>query len=470
MRLSGRLSNGDKEHEMAVWLNNFFKLEQKGTTIKTEIIAGLTTFATMAYILAVNASILGDAGLEKGAVFVATALGTVVGTVCMALLANLPFAMAPGMGLNAFFAYTVVIVMGYSPQFALAAVLVEGVIFIVLSKSGIRTMLFNAIPLTLKYAVGAGIGLFIIFIGFQNAGIVIKNDATLVGFGNILNAKTAIALVGIVITIFLLMRKVKGALLFGIIITWLLGIIAQLFGWYQVDVASGAYSLIPGGFVSSPPSLMPTLGLCFQGFKDIFVSVESFFSFISVMFAFLFVDIFDTVGTLAGVASKAKMLNEQGELEKVDDALLSDSIGTVAGAIFGTSTVTTYIESAAGVQEGGRSGLTALVTSAMFLLSLFFSPIFLTIPGFATATALVVTGILMLEPIKNIHIDNLDELIILGITVITMPLFYSISLGLQFGFLAYVIVKLALKKREEISPLVWVLSAIFILQLLFGKH
>ncbi|MCL1834536.1 MAG: NCS2 family permease [Oscillospiraceae bacterium] len=454
---------------MAARISKFFKLEQKGTTIRTEAIAGITTFATMAYILAVNPDILSAAGLDSGAVFVATALGAVIGTVCIALLANLPFAMAPGMGLNAFFAYTVVIGMGYTWQFALCAVFVEGLIFVVLSKSGIRTMLFNAIPLTLKYAVGAGIGMFIVFIGLKNAGVVVADGATFVALGNLRSAAPAIALIGVIITIVLLLKKVKGALLIGIIITWALGIIAQLAGWYAVDPAVGNFDLIPKSFVALPPSLAPTFGKLFTGFKEVFVDASSVFSFLSVMIAFLFVDIFDTVGTLAGVASKANMLNEKGELEGVSNALLSDSIATTVGAVLGTSTVTTYIESAAGVQEGGRTGLTSIVTSIFFLISLFLAPVFLTIPGFATATALIVVGLLMVEPIKNMKLDNLEELIPLGITIVAMPLFYSISTGLAFGFISYVVVKLATGKVKDISVLMWILTVVFLLQLVLAS-
>ena len=454
---------------MAMWLSKFFKLEQKGTTIRTEIIAGITTFATMAYILAVNPDILSAAGLDSGAVFVATALGAAVGTICMALLANLPFALAPGMGLNAFFAYTVVIGMGHTWQFAMAAVFVEGIIFIILSKSGIRTMLFNAIPLTLKYAVGAGIGLFIVFIGLKNAGVVVADGATFVALGSLRGAAPAIALIGVIITVFLLLKRVKGALLIGIIITWAIGIIAQLAGWYVIDPVIGHFDLIPESFVAAPPSLAPTFGKLFEGFKAIFVDANSVFSFLSVMIAFLFVDIFDTVGTLAGVASKANMLNDKGELEGVDNALLSDSIATTVGAVLGTSTVTTYIESAAGVQEGGRTGLTSMITALLFLISLFLAPIFLTIPGFATATALIVVGLLMVEPIKNMKLDNLEELIPLGITIAAMPLFYSISTGLAFGFISFIVVKLATRKVKEISVLMWILTLIFLLQLIFAS-
>ncbi len=454
---------------MVSWLNNFFKIPQKGTTTRTEFIAGLTTFATMAYILAVNVNILSASGLDGGAVFVATALAAIIGTVAMAFLANLPFALAPGMGLNAFFAYTVVIGLGHTPQFALAAVLVEGLIFIILSKSGIRTKLFNAIPLTLKYAVGAGIGLFIIFIGLKNAGVVVANGGTLVGAGDFTLAAPALALIGIAITIFLLMRKVKGALLFGIFITWILGIIAQSMGWYVVNPDVGNFPLIPSAIISLPPSIMPTLGLCFSGFAEAFASSSSILSFIAVTFTFLFVDIFDTLGTLSGVASKAGLLNQKGELEKADQALLADSIATTAGALLGTSTTTTYIESAAGIQEGGRTGLTALVTAGFFALSLLFSPIFLTIPAFATATALVVTGLLMIEPIRNMDLSNLEEVIPLGITIISMPLFSSISAGLAFGLITYVIVKVSARKYKDISLLMWILSIIFAIQLVFFR-
>ena len=447
-------------------LTNFFKLREKGTTIKTELIAGATTFATMAYILAVNADILSDAGLDKGAVFVATALSAVVGTMAMGLLANLPLAMAPGMGMNAFFAYSIVNFMGFTPQFALAAVLVEGVVFIILSKTGIRTKLFNAIPLTLKYAVGAGIGLFIIFIGLENAGVVVAGEGTLVAMGSLRNAAPSIALIGVVITIVMLARKIKGALLISIVLTWGIGIIAQLAGWYIFDETIGIYSLFPTAIVSAPPSLAPTFGLCFEGLAEIFADTGVFLSFLSITFTLLFVDIFDTLGCLAGVAGKAKMLSENGTLENADQAMFADAIGTTVGAVLGTSTVTTYIESAAGVHEGGRSGLTAVVTSLFFLISLFFSPIFLAIPSFATAAALIVVGIFMIEPIRNLNLENFEELVPLGMTMITMPLFYSISHGLAFGMISYVIVKASLGKFKDISALMWILAIIFLLQMI----
>ena len=448
--------------------DKFFRLKENGTTVKTEILAGITTFATMAYILAVNASILGVAGLDEGAVFVATALAAVIGTVLMGLLAKMPFALAPGMGLNAFFAYTVVLGMGFSPQFALAAVLVEGLIFILLSLTGIRTKLFNAIPLTLKYAVGAGIGLFILFIGMQNAGVVVSNPATFVGMGDFTQSAPALAILGLIITIVLLMRKVKGALLIGIFITWALGIIAQLVGWYQIDYDLGMYNLLPSAVMSLPPSIASTIGLCFEGLKQVFVDSSTFMSFVVVTFTFLFVDIFDTLGTLAGVSSKAKMLNEKGELPGSEKALLADAIATTAGAMLGTSTVTTYVESAAGVAEGGRTGLTALTTAGLFALSLLFAPIFLAIPGFATATALMVVGLLMLEPLKNLKMENLEELIPMGLTIAIMPLFYSISHGLAFGVISFVVVKAAIGKFKEISILMWILALIFALQMIFA--
>jgi AGZA family xanthine/uracil permease-like MFS transporter len=459
---------------MAETLDRFFHLKERGTTVTTEIIAGITTFATMAYILAVNVNMLGvgGAGLDDGAVFVATALGSVIGTIAMALLANLPFALAPGMGLNAFFAYTVVIGMGKSPYFALSAVLAEGVIFIILSATKVREKIFDAIPTTLKSAVGAGIGLFIIFIGMQNSGIVV-GGATLVEFSYIwsgasgFNPVVALALIGIIITVIMVVKKIKGALLIGIAITWILGIVAQLCGVYIVDPAASAYSLIPSALVSAPPSLAPTFGKAFEGFSQIFTDGKTFGEFVTVMFAFLFVDIFDTVGTLGGVASKANMLDKEGKLPKVGAALMADAIGTSAGAILGTSTVTTYVESAAGVQEGGRTGLTGVVVSILFLLSLFFSPIFLTIPAFATAAALIVVGLFMLEPLKNVDLSQLDELIPVGITLIAMPVFYSISMGLIFGVIFYIVAKAFSGKIKAISPLMWVLGAVFTIYLVF---
>lgn len=448
---------------MTAFLERTFHLSERGTDVKTEVIAGATTFATMAYILAVNPQILSAAGLDSGALFVATALASIVGTVAMALLANMPFALAPGMGLNAFFAYTVVIGMGYSPQFALTAVLVEGVLFIVLSVTKVRTAIFNAIPNTLKIAVGAGIGLFIFFIGLQNAGIVVNNDATLVGIGDLRSPTVILALIGIIITIVLMVKKVKGGLLIGIGSTWVVGIIFQLIGWYAVNPDAGNFSLIPTAIISFPPSLLPTLGQCFD-FSGVFADSGSTVSFLVVMFSFLFVDCFDTIGTVMGIATKANMLNEDGSLDKSDKILLADAIATTAGAIFGTSTTTTYVESAAGVSEGGRTGLTAMVVSAGFALSLFFAPIFLAIPGFATACALVAVGIYMIEPIRKLDLENLEILIPTVFAMVTMPLFYSISDGLIFGVLSYIVMQIALRKK--VNAVVAVLGVLFVLKLI----
>lgn len=445
-------------------MEKFFQLEKHGTNVKTEIIAGATTFFTMAYILAVNPSILGDAGLDNGAVFVATALASVVGTVLMGLLANMPFALAPGMGLNAFFAYTVVLGMGYTPQFALAAVLCEGIIFIILSVTKIRTMLFDAIPSELKVAVGAGIGAFIFFIGLQNSGIVGGNPATLVSPGEF-STPVVLALLGFIVVIILMVKNVKGSLLIAIAITWVMGIIAQLMGLYQVNPEIGNYSLIPTAIVSLPPSIGPTFAKCFA-FGEIFSSAQSVLTFITVMFSFLFVDCFDTLGTVMGIATKANMLKEDGTLPNSEKVLLSDAIATAVGAVLGTSTTTTYVESAAGVTEGGRTGLTAIVVAIGFVLSLFFSPLFLTIPAFATACALMAVGIMMFEPLHKIDFGKMEVLIPVAVTIFTMPLFYSISDGLVYGILSWTVVKLAAGKARDISKLIWVLDILFIIKLI----
>ncbi len=447
-------------------LDQLFRVSEKGSSVKVEILAGLTTFATMAYILPVNMNILSAGGLEAGAVFMATALGSVIGTVLMAILAGLPFALAPGMGLNAFFAFTVVIGFGYSPAFALAAVLVEGVLFVIMSLTGIRSALFNAIPTELRYAVSAGIGLFIMFIGLQNAGFIIGDPATLVAINpDLSSAAVALAIAGIAITLILWIKKVKGALLLGILITWILGIIAQLAGWYVVDIDAGAFSLIPAGLLSAPPSLAPTFGLCFQGFKEAFSSGADFGRFLIIILTFLYVDIFDTLGTLSGVATKAKMLDENGELPGVQGALTADAIGTCAGAILGTSTITTFVESAAGVEEGGRTGLTAMTTGVCFLLSIFLYPIVGTIPGFATTCALVVVGIMMMEPLQYLEFNNPLHLIPASITLAIMVMGYSISAGLQWGILTYLLVKIASGKSKEVNSVMWVLGVLFVLKM-----
>ncbi len=447
-------------------LDNYFGYSKRGSSFGTEIRAGLTTFATMAYILPVNMSILSAAGLDGGAVFMATALSAVLGTVLMALLAKLPFALAPGMGLNAFFAYTVVLGMGETPGFALAAVLTEGLIFIVLSLTGIRTALFNAIPRELKMAVSAGIGLFIMFIGLQNAGFIVNDEATLVAINpDLSGAAVALAIIGLALTIVLYMKKVKGALLIGILSTWVLGMLAQLLGWYQVMPDAGAFSLFPSGVVDLPPSLAPTFGLAFGGFADAFTSAANFGRFLIVVLTFLYVDIFDTLGTLSGVATKARMLDEKGELPGIKGALTADAIATTAGAILGTSTVTTFVESSAGVEEGGRTGLTALTTAACFALSLFFFPIVGSIPAFATTCALVMVGIMMFEPLRDMDFNNAEHLVPAVITIGFMVMGYSISAGLMWGILSYILVKVVVAKFRDITPLMWVLGAIFLLKM-----
>ena len=390
-------------------MEQFFKLKEKGTDVRTEIMAGITTFMTMAYILAVNPSILADAGMDRGAVFTATALASGIACVLMALLANLPFALSAGMGLNAYLAYTVVIGMGYSWQTALTAVFVEGVIFIILSLTNVREAIFNAIPTTLKLGVSVGIGLFICFIGLQNAHIVVDGSTlvSIYSFSGAIREGTftsegitvLLALIGMIITALLVVKNVRGNILIGIVVTWLLGIVCQLVGLYVPNPDAGFYSLIPSGIFSAPASLAPTLMKL--DFSNVF-SLE----FFSVIFAFLFVDLFDTLGTLIGCASKADMLDKDGHLPNIRGALLADAIGTTVGACLGTSTVTTFVESSSGIAEGGRTGLTAITTGFFFLLALFFSPVFLAIPSFATAPALIIVGFLMMQQVVKISWDD----------------------------------------------------------------
>ena len=452
-------------------LEKIFHLKEHNTDIKTEIMAGITTFMTMAYILAVNPNILSATGMDRGAVFTATALASFIATCLMAVLSNYPFVLAPGMGLNAYFAYTVVLGMGYSWQQALAAVFVEGIIFIVLSLVNVREAIFNAIPITLKHAVSAGIGLFIAFIGLQNAKITVNDDATLVSmfsFKSSLESGTfhsegitvLLALIGILITAVLLVKNVKGSILFGILITWILGILCQLAGIYVPDAEAGFYSLLPdfsGGI--SIPSMAPT-------FMHIDFSNIISLDFVIIMFAFLFVDMFDTLGTLIGVASKADMLDKNGRLPKIKGALLSDAIGTSIGAVCGTSTVTTFVESASGVAEGGRTGLTAIVAAILFGLSLFLSPIFLASPSFATAPALIIVGFLMITSVTKINFNDMTEAIPGYITILAMPFTYSISEGIALGVISYVLINLICKntKKKKISALMYVLAILFILK------
>ncbi len=458
-------------------LEKLFKIKENKTDVKTEILAGITIFMTMAYILAVNPSILSAAGMDAGAVFTATALASLIGTVCMALFANYPFALAPGMGLNAYFAYTVVLGMGYTWQTALTAVFLEGIIFILLSLFRIREKIFNAIPYNLKQAVSVGIGLFIAFIGLQNAKIVI-GGATLVelfsleGY-NSANGVTAtfqdagitvlLAIIGVIITAILVIKQIKGNILWGILSTWAIGIVCQLFGLYIPNPGLGFYSLLPDFSKGlSIPSLAPVFGKL--DFSQIFSG-----QFLIVMFAFLFVDMFDTLGTLIGVASKADMLDEKGKLPKIKGALLADAVATTAGAVLGTSTTTTYVESASGVSEGGRTGLTAITTAVLFGLALFLSPIFLAIPSFATAPALIIVGFYMLSAVNKIDFSDMGEGIPCFIAIIAMPFFYSISEGISMGVLSYVGINLITGKAKEknISVLMYILAVLFLLKYIF---
>lgn len=449
---------------------DFFKLKENGTTVKTEIIAGITTFMTMAYILAVNPDILGAAGMNRHGVFVATILSAVLGTALMGLLANYPFAQAPGMGLNAFFAYTVVIGMGYSWQYALAAVFVEGLIFILLTACNVREALFNAMPNCMKHSISAGIGLFIAFAGLKNAGVVIGDTSNLVALGSMLQPQTVLCILGTIITIVLMKRNVRGAMFFGILVTWGLGIMAEFAGWYVVNPEVGAYSLLP----SFKESTSLFGGLSEVAFKlpqmrEIFGSVESVFNFVVIVFSFLFVDLFDTLGALMGVASKANYLNEKGELPRAKQAFFADAVATTVGALLGTSTVTTFVESTAGVMEGGRTGLTALSTAVCFGLALFLSPVFLAIPSFATAPALIVVGILMLDGILKVNFEDLSEALPAFFTMAMMPFTGSIAEGIIFGGIAFVLVKALTGKRKEISVMMYVLAVLFIIKLVLSS-
>ena len=449
---------------------DFFKLKENGTTVKTEIIAGITTFMTMAYILAVNPDILSAAGMNRHGVFVATVLSAVLGTVLMGLLANYPFAQAPGMGLNAFFAYTIVIGMGYSWQFALAAVFVEGLIFILLTACNVREALFKAIPDCMKYSISAGIGLFIAFVGLKNAGVVVDDASNLVALGNMLQPQTVLCILGTIITVVLMKRNIKGAMFFGILITWGLGIIAQFTGWYQVNPEVGAYSLLPN--FADQGALFAGLGevaLKFPNMNEIFGSVESIFNFGVIVFSFLFVDLFDTLGALMGVATKANYLDENGELPRVKQAFFADAIATTVGALLGTSTVTTFVESTAGVMEGGRTGLTAISTAACFLLALFLSPIFLAIPSFATAPALIVVGILMLDGILKVNFEDLSEALPAFLTMSLMPFTGSIAEGIIFGGISYVLIKVLIGKRKEVSLMMYILAILFVVKLVLSS-
>lgn len=452
-------------------LDKVFKLKENNTNVKTEITAGVTTFMTMAYILAVNPSILSASGMDSTAVLLATCIASFIGTACMALMANMPFALSAGMGLNAYFTYTVVLGFGYTWQVALLAVFIEGLIFILLSLTKVREAIFNSIPLSLKHAVSVGIGLFIAFIGLQNAGLSVNNDSTLVSIVSFTdNFTTAgisalLAIIGTFLIAVLYIKKVKGSILIGILATWILGIICQLIGLYVPTPDAGYYSLIPTFAMTDFTKLGETFGQCF----NVDLSSVGILNFIIVIFSFLFVDMFDTLGTLIGVSSKAGMLDQNGRLPKIKPALLADAVATTAGAVLGTSTTTTYVESSAGVAEGGRTGLTAMTTAFLFLISMFFAPIFTAIPSFATAPALIIVGFLMFSNITKIKLDekNFVSSIPAYLCIIAMPLFYSISEGISIGVISYVVINLICKKGKEVSPVMYVLAALFILKYIF---
>ena len=452
-------------------MEKFFKLKENNTTVKTEIAAGITTFMTMAYILAVNPSILSEAGMDANAVLIATCLASFIGTMCMAFMANMPFALSAGMGLNAYLAYTVVLGMGVSWQVALFAVFIEGVIFIIMSLTNVREAIFNAIPLTLKKGVSVGIGLFIAFIGLQNAGLAVDSSTlvTITNFTENFNTKgicALLAVIGLLVTAILYIRKVNGAILIGIIVTWGLGMLCQVAGIYVPDPSVGAYSLFPSGIISVDFSALgETFGQCFK----IDFSAVGLFNFIVIVFSFLFVDLFDTLGTLIGVSTKAGMLDEDGKLPRVKPALMSDAIATSAGAVLGTSTVTTFVESAAGVAAGGRTGLTAITTGVLFLLATLFAPLFTSIPSFATAPALIFVGFLMFEAVVEIKFteDNLTEAIPAYLCILAMPLFYSISEGICLGIISYVVLQAATGKAKKVTPLMYVLAVLFVLKYIF---
>ncbi|MBO5372368.1 MAG: NCS2 family permease [Lachnospiraceae bacterium] len=450
-------------------LEKFFKLNENHTTVRTEVIGGITTFMTMAYILAVNPSLLSASGMDATAVLIATCLASFVGTLAMALLANYPFALAPGMGLNAYFAFTVCGAMGYSWQVALMAVFVEGIIFILLSLTNVREAIFNAIPSTLKKGVSAGIGLFIAFIGLQGAKITVANDSTLVSyvdFAGEWHTKgicAVLALIGLFITAILYIKGVKGSILIGIIATWVLGMIAQAAGIYVVDAEAGFYSLYPTLTFTDFSALGLTFGQCF---KADFSNVSPF-NFIVILLSFLFVDIFDTLGTLIGVSSKAGMLDKDDKLPRIKPALLADAIATSAGAIFGTSTTTTFVESSAGVGEGARTGLASVVTGFLFLIAIFFAPIFTAIPGFATAPALIFVGFLMVSSILQVNFEDASEAIPAYLCMIAMPMVYSISEGIALGVISYVIINVVCGKAKKITPLMYVLAVLFVCKYIF---
>ena len=449
-------------------MEKLFKLKEHNTTVKTEVMAGITTFLTMAYILAVNPNMLSASGMDNGAVFTATALASALATFIMAFWANYPIALSAGMGLNAYFAYTVCLgqLQGIDDpwKIALAAVLVEGIIFIILSFFKLRETIVNAIPENLKYGITSGIGLFIAFVGLKGAGVVVSDDSTLVALGNFGRPEVALCLIGILVIAVMNHYDVKGSILWGILITWVLGIIAQLTGWYVVDPDAGAASLIPSLSASSfiPPSISSTF--CKFDFAWIGSHVSEF---VVIVFSFLFVDMFDTIGTVIGVAEKADLLDEDGNLPRVGRVLMADAIGTVAGSMLGTSTVTSFVESSSGVAEGGKTGLTAMTTGILFLVALFLSPIFLAIPSFATAPALVIVGFFMASSIKKMEFDgDLADAVGGYLAFLMMPLTYSIANGIMFGVLAWFIIKVCTGQLKKIHPVMYIVCALFIIRVI----
>ena len=430
------------------FLEKRFGLSERKTDVKTELMAGFTTFMTMSYILAVNPQMLSETGMDKGGVFTASVVASIIAMICMAFLANLPFGLAPGMGLNAFFTFTVVKTLGYTWQFALTAVFLEGIVFLILSLFKVREMIFDAIPINLKKAVSCGIGLFIALVGLVNSGIILQGEGTVLQLGNLLSRESVVFIVGLFIIALLLAREIKGALMYGILASTILALIL------------GVSKYQGGSPITLPPSLAPV------AFKIQFDKIFTFDMF-TVVFTFLFVDIFDTVGTLVGVSAKAGMLDEQGKLKEASPALLADAIGTTAGALLGTSTVTTFVESASGVAEGGRTGLTALSTAFFFFLSLFLFPVFGMIPAQATGPALVIVGLFMLSSIKEIDFYDYSEAIPAFITIIAMPFCYSIAEGISFGMISYVLIKLLAGKRKDISILMYILAIVFVLRIIW---
>ena len=430
-------------------LKKLFGFDPTKTTVRTEILAGVTTFLTMAYILAVNPAIFGDlkdSPMPGGAVFTATALAAIIGCLAMAFIGKLPFGLAPGMGLNAFFVYTVCNGMGYSWQFALTAVFIEGLIFVLLTVTNLRTVIVNAIPKNLRYAIGSGIGLFIAFVGLKEGGVIVSDPATFVTLGNITEGPALLTIIGIFLTGFLYAKKVRGALLIGILLTTLIGIPMNITNF--------------SGVVSMPETIAPIF--CKFEWDKIFT-----LDMVVVVFTFLFIDIFDTIGTLIGVCTKAKLVDKDGNIERMNPAFMADSIATTAGAMLGTSTTTTYVESAAGVDQGGRSGLTAFAVGCCFMVTLFFSPLFLSIPASATSPVLILVGLLMIEPIKNIPFDELTESIPAFICIIMMPLTYSISHGILLGMISYVAMNVLCGKFKKITITMYILAIAFILKYLF---